>query len=151
LDKILVSRAHSISSRRKSSISSSVSRCPSNLSSITTVSTPRSPLPLDITEKQWFLSSSECQMNKLKDLQSADPLFINKKDFITGYTALHWAARDGKSELLHWLCDAGAKVNIRTVWLKIYFIPSKASTTLLAFFNSILPPFPPFLGAWGCL
>jgi len=71
-------------------------------------------LKLDITEKQWFLSSSECQMNKLKDLQSADPLFINKKDFITGYTALHWAARDGKSELLHWLCDAGAKVNIRT-------------------------------------
>jgi len=40
-------------------------------------------LKLDITEKQWFLSSSECQMNKLKDLQSADPLFINKKDFIT--------------------------------------------------------------------
>ena len=43
--------------------------------------------------------------------------------------ALHWAAREGKSELLHWLCDAGAEVNIRTVWLKIYFTPSKASST----------------------
>ena len=50
LDRILLGRAHSISSRRKSSNSSSVSRCPSNISSITTVSTPRSPLPVSFMD-----------------------------------------------------------------------------------------------------
>ena len=55
LDRILPSRAHSTCSRRKSSVSSSISRCASNISDITNISTPRSPLPVSFRQDSVML------------------------------------------------------------------------------------------------
>eukprot|EP00112_Aurelia_sp_Birch-Aquarium-sp1_P010601 Seg2259.6 transcript_id=Seg2259.6/GoldUCD/mRNA.D3Y31 product="Ankyrin repeat domain-containing protein SOWAHC" protein_id=Seg2259.6/GoldUCD/D3Y31 len=117
LDRILPNRANSFSLGRRTSRASNLGRRESNLSSLS-VNSARSPLPLDASEKQWFLASSQCKFDKLKELLSVEATFINKKDFFT--SALHWAAKTGKSELLHWLCDSGADVNLRTGYTPLH-------------------------------
>ncbi|XP_066841344.1 ankyrin repeat domain-containing protein SOWAHC [Anser cygnoides] len=55
---------------------------------------------LDPLEHAWMLSASDGRWESLEGLLSCEPALCCKRDFITGFTALHWAAKHGRQELL---------------------------------------------------
>ncbi|XP_067111224.1 ankyrin repeat domain-containing protein SOWAHC [Osmerus mordax] len=55
---------------------------------------------LDPVEHEWMLCSSDGLWDSLQPLLSLEPSLISKRDFVTGFTCLHWAAKQGKQELL---------------------------------------------------
>ncbi|XP_065597142.1 ankyrin repeat domain-containing protein SOWAHC isoform X2 [Cyrtonyx montezumae] len=55
---------------------------------------------LDPLEHAWMLSASDGRWETLEGLLSCEPALFCKRDFITGFTALHWAAKHGRQELL---------------------------------------------------
>ncbi|XP_078401674.1 uncharacterized protein sowahca [Cetorhinus maximus] len=67
---------------------------------------------LDPLEHEWMIHASEGRWDNLKALLAADPSLITWKDFVTGFTCLHWAAKHGKPELLAMLVNYAAKHDI---------------------------------------
>ncbi|XP_055361104.1 ankyrin repeat domain-containing protein SOWAHC isoform X2 [Betta splendens] len=55
---------------------------------------------LDPLEHEWMLCASEGLWESLQPLLAVEPGLVAKKDFVTGFTCLHWAAKQGKAELL---------------------------------------------------
>lgn len=51
-------------------------------------------------EKEWMFACSSGRMEKLKRLLSKHPYLMDNKDFILGYTALHWAGKLGRTDLV---------------------------------------------------
>ncbi|NXS52787.1 SWAHC protein, partial [Brachypteracias leptosomus] len=51
-------------------------------------------------EHAWMLSASDGRWESLEGLLSCEPALLCKRDFITGFTVLHWAAKHGRQELL---------------------------------------------------
>nr|XP_023673272.1 ankyrin repeat domain-containing protein SOWAHC [Paramormyrops kingsleyae] len=62
---------------------------------------------LDPLEHQWMMCASDGEWESLHQLLSQDPNLVNKKDFVTGFTCLHWAAKLGRQELLSQLVNFG--------------------------------------------
>uniref|UniRef100_UPI00398E7EB2 ankyrin repeat domain-containing protein SOWAHB n=1 Tax=Pristiophorus japonicus TaxID=55135 RepID=UPI00398E7EB2 len=75
---------------------------------------------LDPLEHEWMIHASEGRWDSLKALLAADPSLIAWKDFVTGFTCIHWAAKHGKPELLAMLVNYAGKhgipinINIRS-------------------------------------
>ncbi|KAM9470670.1 uncharacterized protein sowahd [Clarias gariepinus] len=71
---------------------------------------------LDPTEHAWMLSVVDGNYDTMTEFLTEDPSLLTKKDFVSGYTALHWLAKKGKHEtLLKLLKDAerkGYRVNV---------------------------------------
>ncbi|XP_078078129.1 uncharacterized protein sowahca [Mustelus asterias] len=67
---------------------------------------------LDPLEHEWMIHASEGRWDGLKALLTTDPSLITWKDFVTGFTCLHWAAKHGKPELLAMLVNYAAKHDI---------------------------------------
>lgn len=65
---------------------------------------------LDPLEHEWMLCASDGLWESLQPLLAVEPSLVNKKDFVTGFTCLHWAAKQGKVDLLSQLL-AFAKEN----------------------------------------
>ncbi|XP_038576199.1 ankyrin repeat domain-containing protein SOWAHC [Micropterus salmoides] len=65
---------------------------------------------LDPLEHEWMLCTSDGLWESLQPLLTVEPSLVAKKDFVTGFTCLHWAAKQGKAELLSQLL-AFAKEN----------------------------------------
>ncbi|XP_037646689.1 ankyrin repeat domain-containing protein SOWAHC [Sebastes umbrosus] len=65
---------------------------------------------LDPLEHEWMLCASDGLWDCLQPLLSVEPSLVAKRDFVTGFTCLHWAAKQGKAELLSQLL-AFAKEN----------------------------------------
>ncbi|XP_069010652.1 ankyrin repeat domain-containing protein SOWAHC [Embiotoca jacksoni] len=65
---------------------------------------------LDPLEHEWMLCASDGLWESLQPLLTVEPSLVTKKDFVTGFTCLHWAAKQGKAELLSQLL-AFAKEN----------------------------------------
>ncbi|CAL8320959.1 unnamed protein product [Merluccius merluccius] len=55
---------------------------------------------LDPLEHEWMLCASDGQWDSLHPLLTVEPGLVSKRDFVTGFTCLHWAAKQGKAELL---------------------------------------------------
>ncbi|XP_062288272.1 ankyrin repeat domain-containing protein SOWAHC [Scomber scombrus] len=55
---------------------------------------------LDPLEHEWMLCASEGLWESLQPLLAVEPSLVAKRDFVTGLTCLHWAAKQGKAELL---------------------------------------------------
>ncbi|KAM5227833.1 ankyrin repeat domain-containing protein SOWAHC [Ctenodactylus gundi] len=55
---------------------------------------------LDPLEHAWMLSAADGRWDSLEGLLACDPGLLVKRDFITGFTCLHWAAKHGRQELL---------------------------------------------------
>ncbi|XP_034275220.1 ankyrin repeat domain-containing protein SOWAHC [Pantherophis guttatus] len=55
---------------------------------------------LDPLEHEWMLCASDGRWESLESLLSCEPALLPKRDFITGFTCLHWAAKLGHPELL---------------------------------------------------
>lgn len=55
---------------------------------------------LEPLEHEWMMCASDGEWGSMHRLLSADPSLVLKKDFVTGFTCLHWAAKHGKPELI---------------------------------------------------
>ncbi|KAM9328465.1 ankyrin repeat domain-containing protein SOWAHC-like [Pholidichthys leucotaenia] len=55
---------------------------------------------LDPLEHQWMMCASDGKWGSLHPLLSTEPSLVLRKDFVTGFTCLHWAAKHGKPELM---------------------------------------------------
>lgn len=60
----------------------------------------RNLVTLDPLEHEWMLCASDAEWGSLQKLLASDPGLVLKKDFVTGFTCLHWAAKQGKPELI---------------------------------------------------
>uniref|UniRef100_A0A674I360 Sosondowah ankyrin repeat domain family member C n=1 Tax=Terrapene triunguis TaxID=2587831 RepID=A0A674I360_9SAUR len=79
-----------------------------------------SSVALDPLEHAWMLSAADGRWESLEGLLSSEPGLLSKRDFITGFTCLHWAAKHGRHELLAMLVNFAHKqrlpinINART-------------------------------------
>lgn len=70
-------------------------------------------------EHAWMLSAVEGNYDTILDFISEDPYLLTRKDFISGYTVLHWLAKRGQDETLLKLltyaqtADIPVNVNVR--------------------------------------
>ncbi|XP_028656727.2 ankyrin repeat domain-containing protein SOWAHC [Erpetoichthys calabaricus] len=55
---------------------------------------------LDPLEHEWMMCASNGQWEDLNRLLCCEPTLVLKRDFVTGFTCLHWAAKQGKQELI---------------------------------------------------
>lgn len=55
---------------------------------------------LDPVEHEWMMCACDGEWDSLRRLLNTDPSLVSKKDFVTGFTCLHWAAKLGRHELL---------------------------------------------------
>ncbi|KAM5170684.1 ankyrin repeat domain-containing protein SOWAHA [Mantella aurantiaca] len=74
-------------------------------------------VPLIQHEHEWLVAATNGRWNhKLLGLVLIDSELADKRDFISGFTALHWAAKSGNSEMVKLLFDlsrkGGASVNV---------------------------------------
>uniref|UniRef100_A0A8C6T193 Sosondowah ankyrin repeat domain family Ca n=1 Tax=Neogobius melanostomus TaxID=47308 RepID=A0A8C6T193_9GOBI len=71
---------------------------------------------LDPLEHEWMLCASDSLWESLQPLLAVEPSLVAKKDFVTGFTCLHWAAKQGKAELISQLLtfakDNSISVNV---------------------------------------
>ncbi|KAK0152629.1 Ankyrin repeat domain-containing protein SOWAHC [Merluccius polli] len=63
------------------------------------------PVTLDPLEHQWMMCASDGEWDSLRALLASEPALLLKKDFVTGFNCLHWAAKQGKPELLALVVD----------------------------------------------
>ncbi len=78
-----------------------------------------------------------------------DPTLVNRRDFLHGYTAMHWAAKQGRCDMITGLIMNGAVVDIKSVRdlpsgnyspRLIFFLPPALPVSL-----SLSPPLAPSL------
>jgi hypothetical protein len=69
---------------------------------------------LDPIEREWLLCSSTSTTHSVQKMLERDASLANKKDFINGYTGLHWAAKTGNENTLKLLLDCGADIHAKT-------------------------------------
>ena len=56
--------------------------------------------PLDPVKKRWILASALCEFDEITHMLKQDPKLANYKDTTSGYTALHWAAKFARTDLI---------------------------------------------------
>lgn len=78
----------------------------------TSLDDERPAAALDPLEHEWMLCASDGRWPSLQRLLSAEPGLVLRKDFITGFTCLHWAAKRGQAELLALLISFAGQRNI---------------------------------------
>ncbi|KAM9326505.1 ankyrin repeat domain-containing protein SOWAHD [Gastrophryne carolinensis] len=60
---------------------------------------------LDPVEHAWMLMVAEANFHELQEYLEEDPSLLYKRDFVTGYSVIHWAAKHGHHEDLIQLMD----------------------------------------------
>ncbi|XP_051513843.1 ankyrin repeat domain-containing protein SOWAHB-like [Myxocyprinus asiaticus] len=55
---------------------------------------------LDPMEHAWMLSAVDGNYDTMLEFLAEDPSLLSRKDFISGYTVLHWLAKNGRDETL---------------------------------------------------
>lgn len=69
---------------------------------------------LDAKEKEWMLTSASCDYPRMFKLLDEQPDLAHRRDFITGYNAMHWAAKHGKPEVIKMLNRYQVDANLRS-------------------------------------
>ncbi|XP_062342137.1 ankyrin repeat domain-containing protein SOWAHA-like [Osmerus eperlanus] len=59
-----------------------------------------STMPLEQAEHQWLVGSASGHWSQVYGLLMRDTQLADKRDFLSGFTALHWAAKCGKSDMV---------------------------------------------------
>ena len=65
-------------------------------------------------EKEWFLASSTGRIELLKNLLEEHPKLSKNRDFVLGYTALHWAAKLGRADIVRLIIRSGVDVHCKS-------------------------------------
>ncbi|XP_034453785.1 ankyrin repeat domain-containing protein SOWAHD [Hippoglossus hippoglossus] len=67
-------------------------------------------------EHAWMLSSVEGNYDTILEFISEEPNLLTRRDFVSGYSVLHWLAKRGQDEtllkLLHYAETAGIRVDV---------------------------------------
>ncbi|XP_036404811.1 ankyrin repeat domain-containing protein SOWAHA-like [Megalops cyprinoides] len=75
-------------------------------------------VPLDSMEHEWLVKSAAGHWSQVYGLLLQDTQLAEKKDFMSGFTALHWAAKSGNSEMVCKIIEiskrAGTEIDINT-------------------------------------
>lgn len=88
---------HGFAGERQSRGSSTVRGDDNETSSIST---------LDQTAKQWMVKAAQGDYHSLAKMLQDDPRLAKHKDFVSGYTALHWAAKHGNLDMVKLLAGS---------------------------------------------
>lgn len=62
-------------------------------------------VPLDPVAHEWLVKCAAGLWGQIYGLLLQDARLAHRKDFMSGFTALHWAAKDGNVEMVHKLMD----------------------------------------------
>ncbi|XP_039218326.1 ankyrin repeat domain-containing protein SOWAHD [Crotalus tigris] len=57
-------------------------------------------LALDPLEHEWMLTVAQGDPESILDLLAKEPSLLSRRDFVTGFTVLHWLAKHGRHEAL---------------------------------------------------
>ncbi|XP_064420482.1 ankyrin repeat domain-containing protein SOWAHB [Latimeria chalumnae] len=68
---------------------------------------------LDPLEKEWIQCAASARLIALRKLLKQDPTLAYKKGWVS-WTALHWAAKHGKEDMVTLVAEAGADVNVKS-------------------------------------
>ncbi|XP_068596866.1 ankyrin repeat domain-containing protein SOWAHA [Brachionichthys hirsutus] len=66
-------------------------------------------VPLEPSAHQWLVKCAAGQWGQVYGLLLQDPRLAHRKDFMSGFTALHWAAKDGDCRMMRKLMGVAAK------------------------------------------
>ncbi|KAM9356751.1 ankyrin repeat domain-containing protein SOWAHA [Symphorus nematophorus] len=66
-------------------------------------------VPLEPLAHEWLVKCAAGLWGQIYGLLLQDTRLAQKKDFMSGFTALHWAAKDGNSEMIHKLMEISRK------------------------------------------
>ncbi|XP_033471516.2 ankyrin repeat domain-containing protein SOWAHC-like [Epinephelus lanceolatus] len=72
----------------------------------------RTSVTLDPLEHEWMMCASDGEWDSLYPLLATEPSLILRKDFVTGFTCLHWAAKQDKPELIALIIDFAKQHNV---------------------------------------
>lgn len=61
-----------------------------------------------------MLGAARADIDVLQRLMMTDSSLLNRKGFLHGYTALHWAAKHGRLDILTMLLIQGAQVDVKS-------------------------------------
>ena len=64
-------------------------------------------------EKEWFLAAASGRMDRMRKLLDVNPGLSANRDFVFGYTALHWAAKLGRVDIVNMMIR-GCGVDVHT-------------------------------------
>uniref|UniRef100_A0A672KEP6 Ankyrin repeat domain-containing protein SOWAHA-like n=1 Tax=Sinocyclocheilus grahami TaxID=75366 RepID=A0A672KEP6_SINGR len=65
--------------------------------------------PLDPVEHEWLVKSAAGQWNQVYGLLLKDAQLAEKKDFMSGFTALHWAVKCGDADMVCTIIEVSKK------------------------------------------
>ncbi|XP_030600526.1 ankyrin repeat domain-containing protein SOWAHC-like [Archocentrus centrarchus] len=77
-----------------------------------TLDEDRASVALEPVEHEWMMCASDGEWSSLHRLLATEPQLIMRKDFVTGFTCLHWAAKHGKPELIALIVNFAKQHNI---------------------------------------
>ncbi|XP_071381119.1 ankyrin repeat domain-containing protein SOWAHA [Centroberyx affinis] len=66
-------------------------------------------VPLEPLAHEWLVKSAAGLWGQIYGLLLQDTQLAKRKDFMSGFTALHWAAKAGNSEMVHKIMDISKK------------------------------------------
>ncbi|XP_030598693.1 uncharacterized protein sowahb [Archocentrus centrarchus] len=69
-------------------------------------------LPLESREHAWMIKGAAGNWTDIYSLFREDPSLLNKKDFISGFTVLHWIAKHGDHRVLNTLGYGAEKLSL---------------------------------------
>ncbi len=70
---------------------------------------------IDPLERDWMLAGAQADIDGLQRLMMTDSTLLDRKGFLHGYTALHWAAKHGRIDILTMLLLQGARADLKSV------------------------------------
>ncbi|KAL4631225.1 ankyrin repeat domain-containing protein SOWAHA [Arapaima gigas] len=75
-------------------------------------------VPLEAAEHEWLVRSAAGHWRQVYGLLLQDTLLTKKRDFMSGFTALHWAAKSGNNEMVCKLIEiakrGGTQLDVNT-------------------------------------
>uniref|UniRef100_A0A3P9JF02 SOWAHA-C winged helix-turn-helix domain-containing protein n=1 Tax=Oryzias latipes TaxID=8090 RepID=A0A3P9JF02_ORYLA len=69
-------------------------------------------VPLHPSEHSWMVKAASGSWGDIYSLFREDPSLLHKRDFISGFTVLHWIAKHGDHRVLNTLSLAAAKMGL---------------------------------------
>ncbi|RXM94769.1 Ankyrin repeat domain-containing protein SOWAHA [Acipenser ruthenus] len=70
-------------------------------------------VPLDSVEHEWLVKAAAGHWNQIYGLLLRDTNLAEKKDFMSGFTALHWAAKSGNIDMVTKIIDVSSRRNTK--------------------------------------